>query len=123
MKHKHSLPFFVILCLVMLSFSAAFYKFVYLKDFTTVFYQKCDPETQVCFAYIDGCEEGQKEIECADYYTFIVVNNHSQIKCENDGGECLELFCQEYEENCQFYSCQPEVNYNEFGVYDTCQQK
>lgn len=120
MAIKQHIPVIGITLLILLSLTAAFYKFAYLKDYTTVFHQECDPQTEQCFAYLDECEEGVPEEECGYFYKIALVSGHKNINCENDDGTCLENFCSLHSQSCVSYTCNEEDDFSVIGVYDGC---
>ena len=116
MRSKYFNPYIFIILFICITFSAAAYKYLIIKDFPTFFHISCDFASENCFANYDECET--ETDECAYYYKVASIADSAKLQCEPDEGECVESFCQINVADCTIYDCGTDLQM--YGIYDEC---
>lgn len=102
---------FGFILIVCLSITAAAYKYIYLQDFTSIFFVPCDQSNAACFIDYENCNE-TNPIDCA--YSAVVVKT-SLLSCPSDDGECVSEYCAANSEQCYYVTGNDDLD--AFGIY------
>ncbi len=105
MFQKENLLYIITALLLVLSFSATYYKNVVLKDYIVAYEYECNPSTESCFV---GCEDDLCESEY--YYALIEKMAYDVYQsCGNDVMDCSDAFiCKDSDSFCDIVYCDPE---------------
>ncbi len=101
----------VFAALLCVSVAAAAYRYIYVQDFTSIYFIPCDKTNGACFIDYEGCKETDL-LDCA-YSAVVVKANH--LRCTNDEGECLTEFCSNTPEQCIYVTANDDLD--AIGIY------
>ncbi len=104
MHLKEKILYTTLASLIVLSFTASYYRFVILKDYIVAYEHTCDPTFESCFV---GCNDDACESQY--YYAVIEKMTYDVYQlCGNDVTNCDEAYlCKENDTLCNVIYCDP----------------